>query len=517
MLRPRPMWSRSVALVLLLATPAAAQPPDPVPDPVPVPVPVPDEEPPQPEPEPEPEPQPELQPQPEPQPQPQPLPEPQPRPDSEAAPAELRVPVATGFAFGSYGRISAGSDLRGGTPEQVSVVAHPPRIVEPSYVETDLYYRFFTEKQVAVRTVTTLAFGDNLFHYTGEFDAQPALRNLFLEATTPSGFTLWAGSRMFRGDDIYIFDWWPLDDLNTVGGGLSWHRLQKLRVDLHAGTNRLLDPFQYQTEEVAAPDFGSTTVEQLDRQRLVTSLAVTHFLDLSTDLHAKVKLYGEFQALPSGERLRADDTIEELPRDTGASLGAQLGAWRDDSSHVNLFARFSRGLTAFDELAAPSGLDDDLSASSATELVVGLGAAYNASFGHVVGGAYTRRFVDADDSQMDRDDGWEWAAAVRPEVKLAGDVLAGVDLSYQVRFPRGLSPTTLLASDPAVAQIAPMLVYAPMGAHAYDRPQLRLVWRIARLNDGALDQYATDDPRRDHDVVHFLGVQAEWWFNSTTR
>ena len=513
---PRPEMSSPrlglAALVMLGASVANAQ-PEPVPpeeteappsEPAPAPV----------EPAPVPEPAPVVVPEPEPAPEPAPV-EPA-RLEPELAPQPAPPPTDdTGFAFGSYGRVLAGSDLRGGTPEQVAVVAHAPRIIEPSYVETDLYYRWRTANQTAVRTVTTLAFADNLFHYTGEFDAQPALRNLFLEATLPSGWTLWGGSRMYRGDDIYVFDWWPLDDLNTLGAGVSWHQRADLRVDLHAGVNRLLDPFQFQEEDVADPDFGATTVTNLDRQRLVTSLAVTHVIQDT----AKVKLYGELQSLPSGERLRADDSVEELPQDWGASLGAQLGAWQPGGTHANLFVKWSKGLTAFDELAAPDGLDSSYAAwPGASELLVGLGAAYDlAGRGHVVGGAYTRRFVDADASVRDRDDGWEYAVDVRPELRIAGDFLAGVDLSYQVRFPRGVSPTTLLAADPAVAQAAPMLVYAPMGAGAYDRPQLRLVWRVARLNEAALDQYAPDDPRRDHATVHFLGVQAEWWFNSTTR
>jgi hypothetical protein len=56
-----------------------------------------------------------------------------------------------------------------------------------------------------------------------------------------------------------------------------------------------------------------------------------------------------------------------------------------------------------------------------------------------------------------------------------------------------------------------------MGPSAYDRPQLRLVYRAARLNEGARDLYVPDDPRRAETWVHFLGVQAEWWFNSTYR
>ena len=55
-----------------------------------------------------------------------------------------------------------------------------------------------------------------------------------------------------------------------------------------------------------------------------------------------------------------------------------------------------------------------------------------------------------------------------------------------------------------------------MGPSAFDRPQLRLVYRAAFLNDAALGLYAEDDPRRDHALVHYLGVQAEWWFNSSS-
>ena len=61
-----------------------------------------------------------------------------------------------------------------------------------------------------------------------------------------------------------------------------------------------------------------------------------------------------------------------------------------------------------------------------------------------------------------------------------------------------------------------MVVYSPMGPSAFDRPQLRLVYRAAHLNDGALGLYAADDPRRDHPWIHYVGVQAEWWFNSSS-
>ena len=60
-----------------------------------------------------------------------------------------------------------------------------------------------------------------------------------------------------------------------------------------------------------------------------------------------------------------------------------------------------------------------------------------------------------------------------------------------------------------------MLVYSPMGPSGYDRPQVRLVVRSARRNQAALDLFVDQDERRNERWTYFLGVQCEWWFNST--
>jgi hypothetical protein len=430
----------------------------------------------------------------------------------------------TGFRFGSYGRVIAGTDMRGGRPEPVTVVAHGPRIVEKTYLELDFAYGLRATNGALLRAVVTLAFGDRLFHETGEFDAQPALRNFFAEAAFDDGTRIWVGSRMYRGDDIYLFDYWPLDDQNTLGVGAS-SRKGAVEVAAHAGVNRLLDGFQFQERDVADPELGATTITQLDRQRLIGSASATYFLAAAPEeVNAKIKVHGELQGLPSGTRLRAgDETPEELPSDWGTTLGAQLGVWGMAPAdagyrrHANLFARWSKGLAAFDELAPPSGFDTELKVfPRASELVVGLGANWDDRWGHVLFGGYARRFVDADPNERDLDDGWEYAVDVRPMAHLYEGLFAGVDVSYQARFPRGLMPSTQLAADPSVVSVAPMLALSPMGPSGYDRPQLRLVYRVARQNDGARALYAEDDPRRTRSVMHFLGVQAEWWFNSTS-
>jgi maltoporin len=440
--------------------------------------------------------------------------------DSAADPAP-----AGGFDFGSYGRVAVASDLRGSTPEAVNVVAHGPRIVEPTYLELDFYYRLRAARGIDVTTVTTVAFGDRLFHDTGTFDARIALRNLYLLAerdVCAGRLGVWAGSRMLRGDDIYLLDYWPLDDINTVGAGVSY-RIARMDAAVHAGLNRLLDPFQYQEREVGTPEDGTETVPELDRQRFITSTQFGYRLirgDKPDQLSARVKLYLEAQALPSGTRRLEDDTVDRLPTDAGWSLGAQLALWgfAPGASHASLFARHSRGLTAYDELDAPMDVAPDRkSYPGASELVLGLGGNLEQPWGGVLLGATTRRFRDGDVSTSDVDDGWEYVLDARPRVHVIDALEAAVDVSWQVRFPRGLSPTTLTAADPAVFQVAPMVLYSPFGPGSYARPQFRLVYRAAHLNDAALDQlYPLEDPRRGLTWVHYLGVQAEWWFNSST-
>jgi hypothetical protein len=438
-----------------------------------------------------------------------------------------------GFRFGSYGRVIAGTDLRGGKPAATNVVAHGPRIVEPSYLELDLSYGLETRRGLKIRPVITLAFDGTLFHDTGEFDARPALRNLFLEAQASQHLVAWAGSRMYRGDDIYLLDYWPLDDQNTVGAGLIYrkpftrhvrdYKLEDvLELAMHAGINRLNHPFQFQEIEVANPEQGATTVVQLNRQRMIASASASYLLARpANDVSTKLKVHGEVHGLPSGTRKRDDGTLEALPSDTGYLLGAELSffGWSFTGfqhRHLNLYLRYAKGLAAFDELAPPTSFGPDLETNRASELTFGASGNWETSFGNVMLGALSRRFIDADESTVDPDDGWEYAIDVRPLARVLPDVFVGAELSYQARFPHGLNVNTLRAEDPAIAQIAPMLVYSPMGPSSYDRPQLRLVYRAAHLNEGALDQYVPDDPRHEHAWVHFLGVEAEWWFNSET-
>jgi maltoporin len=455
-----------------------------------------------------------------------PIEEPASPPQPAPLPAIVHDDPDKGFRFGSYGRVIAGDDLRGGAPEEIAIVAHPPRIIEPSYLELDTSYGFETEQGYKIRPVITLAFDSTLFHDTGEFDAHPALRNMYLDAQVTSDLSLWAGSRMYRGDDIYLLDYWPLDDQNTVGAGVFYRKpvsTDAVELAVAGGLNRLNDPYQYQVIEVANPVQGETSVTQLNRQRFVASGSAAYIHDGGPgNLSIKGKIHGEIDEIGSGSLKRDDGTFQALPSDSGYLIGGELslyGFQPADSKfrrHVNLFVRYAKGLGAFDELAPPSTVGPDLKVSNASEFTFAVSGNYDHALGNVMLAFLARDFTDATGNAMDPNDGWEYTFDVRPLAKLGKGFFAGADVSYQAKFPNGLNNITLRAEDPAVFQIAPMLVFSPMGPSGYDRPQIRFVYRGAHLNEGARDLYVPDDTRHDHEWVHFLGVEAEWWFNSTT-
>jgi hypothetical protein len=235
--------------------------------------------------------------------------------------------------------------------------------------------------------------------------------------------------------------------------------------------NRLRDPFQYQERDVADPELGATTVVQLNRQRTIASArgAYTRLATTTTAVEPARDLYGELHGLGAGTRRRESDaTLEALPSDWGTTLGVELTAWRAPGEAgrtraASLFAKWSKGLAAFDELAAPTSFDAELRTfAKASELVLGAGGSWDAARYHVVAATYLRRFIDADVNTRDRDDGWEYAANVRPAVKLHDHgVYAALDLGYEARFPKGLQPTTQAAADATIVSVAPMLTFHP--------------------------------------------------------
>ncbi len=228
------------------------------------------------------------------------------------------------FEFGSYGRVVIASDGRGGTGRSANIVAHGDRIDEDSYAELELRREDTWTDRISSKVVTTVALFPPFFHFSGDLSQSIVVRNLYAQANYDN-LTLWVGSRMYRGDDIYLLDWWPLDNQNTLGGGAGLS-FGDTRIAAHVGMNRLDNPLYYEQVTATAPlGFGSTTATVLDRPRMIETLKATRlFRQPNSKAGFKAVLYGEVHELSAG--LYPDttlDTQKPLPRDSGFMVGGE--------------------------------------------------------------------------------------------------------------------------------------------------------------------------------------------------
>ncbi len=428
----------------------------------------------------------------------------------------VSAPAWAGFGAGSYGRVQVESTPEGGHGTPADIVAHPGRLQAAPYLELDLWWDMKDEAGGDWRVVVTPAISGQPFHYDGEWDADLALRNLYVEADdwSPAPLRAWAGSRMVRGDDVHLLDFWPLDNLNTVGGGLVWEP-QGWRL---AGSVGLARPSAeaYQVQSVPVPLAGSVGAEDvltLDRQRAVGSVKAGRFF--ATDAATfRVNGYGELHHLPEGQRVVEEQLREALPADGGGVAGLQLSGWGwARESYLHVWGRLATGLATTDPLSVPGTFATDHRTTGAREWLVAL--AGNQDWGPVALqlGAYARHSRDADGQSGDPDDGWESAVALRPLLALGEHGSLGLELSRQARAPEGLSPRTDTLLRPRVTKVAIIPAIQPHSG-SYARPQLRAQYVYEHLNDDARRWFPDEDPRHQTNHQHFIGIGAEWWIDS---
>lgn len=429
--------------------------------------------------------------------------------------------AAADVRLGTFGRVQASSDLTGGEGNAVNVVDFQSRLEKSPYMELDVAFTQPDDQGGAFMAVTTVALAGDLFHYTGEWDADLAVRNLYaayLDSNESAGWSAWAGSRMARGDDLYLMDFWPLDDLNIVGGGgqldtahLSWR--------LHGGFNRL-EGGDYQSQVVPLPEAGGVGTEEvrvLDRQRMVAASRL-EWRPNEQRFFPAFRVYGEVHRLPEGTRLVEEGLLEEtLPADRGLLLGGQVltsAEGEDATLRTTAWYRVATGLAAYDELAIPTdGFAADDTVAAASQHRVALQSSAHFRRAAVQFGGYVQRFEDADAAADDVDDHWEGHVAIRPQLFVTDKVNLGVELSHQWLVPDGLNPRTDQWDVPQVTKLAilPALQPAP---GVWARPQIRLQYIATVLNDDARLWFAWQDERARYNLQHFVGVGAEWWINS---
>jgi hypothetical protein len=423
--------------------------------------------------------------------------------------------------LGSYGRVQASTDPFGGRGSGVQVTRYGPRLQLGPYLELDVGWDAVLPSGAEVTVLVTPGVSGDVFHYDGTFQDDIALRNLYAEIRGLGGGDLsaWAGSRMYRGDDIYLLDFWPLDNLNTLGGGVAWSP-GRSQIAAHVGVNRL-SRGDWQVQDALVADPGGIAGERvlvLDRQRTIASLRGEHRVLLG-ELTLRLKAYGEVHALPAGERL-VDDTDgtripQALPSDHGTLAGVQVSLWGwATQSFVHVWARHATGLAATGELVVPmDGFDTDLRvASSRSTLLAVTGNSEHGVWG-LQWAAYVDVRADADGQRVDFDDRVDAVGVLRPNLWIGQHGALSLEFSHQLVRPNGLNPRTSAFDVAHVTQVSlvPALQVAP---GAYTRPRLQVVGTLTRLSDGARRFFNPEDVRSQQRTQLYVGLGAEWWIDS---
>ncbi len=420
--------------------------------------------------------------------------------------------------FGSYGRVAVASNLEGGTGRDTDIVRFGTRYDLPNYLELELR-REQPAGDAEVRIVSTVAFDAPFFHFDGKFSEAIALRNLYAEAegALVEGLTLWAGSRMARGDDIYLLNYWPLDNLNLLGGGLRM-RSGSLEVAAHGGLYRPDDPFYYQEKQVV-PAQGVTpqTVVVLDRPRAVLALRLTANGALEGGGGGKVVGYLERHSISAGQREHENRTTEDLAADDGYVIGAQFGAWLPDKAgFANLFARCSFGLAAYDPFTTPFLVGAPTTTDGARDCLAAVSGNVELSFVGIQLGGYYRHFRDPHEHLFDGGQYAEGVVSLRPYFWIGEHAGIAVDVSHQALERALTDERTGRQVKGSVDKVAVIPFYSPFGRGTFTRPHLSVVYALSRRDDGARAFFPDEDSRSQQNLEQYFSVGAEWWFDSSS-
>jgi maltoporin len=450
----------------------------------------------------------------------------EPKPSAAESLTTLHVPGDPGkFEFGSYGRVGIASDLRGGVARPINIVAHGTRIDQDPYAELELRREDVFATSVKSKVVATVGFFSPFFHFNGDSAQSIVLRNLYAQAVIKDQWTLWVGSRMYRGDDIYLLDWWPLDNQNTIGGGAAWTcSCKEWTIAAHVGMQRLDAPYQTQFVAATSPfGVGATQVLSLNRPRVVETLKATKlFRNLKIpsmpDAGFKVSVYGEAHEMGAGV---FHDTVTNkdrpLPDDYGFVVGGQAGFWTGKrDTHINFFFRHARGLGAYDPLAAPQTFANDRTTAGSTETLFAIGGNFEHKWFGVMGAQYLRFFRDGDPAPTTTQKYDEGTFVLRPQVFLGEMFGVAAEGSFQARRYAFLDPSTDAPLTSAMWRFGVMPFFSPAGRGSYKRPQFRIIYLASWRNAGARSLYPVADVFAQRDVEHYLGLNVEWWFNSSS-
>ena len=233
------------------------------------------------------------------------------------------------FSFGSYGRVGIATSL--GAPdsdyprslnlngmgsvggrfeendyfEMAAAMHFEPKIADEEKTQVNIQARFsfYTTQGQLIGNVSSNSIGG----------ITTALPELYAEANNIMGseWSVWAGARLFRGDDIHIIDQYYFDDHSGQGAGIKYKNTQVALIFTGSiDTVSTLPPNFYLDIVNGAPTLAL-------RNRYVS--IIEHTISYE---NSYLKLLGEYQRLPSG--IAEDFTTKySYPAANGYVVGAK--------------------------------------------------------------------------------------------------------------------------------------------------------------------------------------------------
>jgi LamB porin len=364
--------------------------------------------------------------------------------------------------------------------------------------------------------VSTLSSGSTSYPYDNSIGSlNPTggswlnVRNLYLQYdhVGDADGQLWFGARMFRGEDIYLFDTWPLDDHDMIGGGYA-RKYGESRLEFDLGVNK---DSAYGVPGNSVASGGTSPTFSADTQRY---LLINKF-ETKVGEARKLKTNLEFQYLPKGRGTVTTSTSNNgatfnIPSDYGVEAGAQVDLWAGSvgvlnygygnvvgnwgSSALNIVAKKVSGLVSTSGVAL-----NEVNANAAKGAQAFTGALYGRSEFEDWGMMYA--LVPKYALSAGGRSGTAVSTGVRPMAYLGDHLHLGGEVDWVI-FPKKL---WLDNSEVAYVEVAPILEYA-LKRNAFGVPKFFVTPASAF--------YSRPVSRNGHDGRYALNTTAgmELWF-----
>jgi maltoporin len=421
-----------------------------------------------------------------------------------------------GIAWTLSGQVIAGKNMNLGDKRALG-----GRLEESDYLEPGLKFHLLKGEKPADTTIDVVT-SFEMFATDGSYVSDLANGDIaqlkilpeqaYVEAQNvfTEGLTIWGGSRLYRGTDIHIADYFYFNNLPGEGIGVKYKGL-----DAAVLVKTSASPFH--KTEIDADLNGDGNRDVVQRQR--TMFIAQYSLPFGPG-STFVQGLGELHLVPKSGNQDVLAPKHVNPRDAGWVVGAKLhldlnnGAFNDAS--VRFGARIANGAagggSTFDTFgaAAEDGTYKDAYGIEVADhflwnfdkiLTLNAYGALNYSKGSL---DYTPAApaVAAPDSRL------HFAVGVRPVLYAHDKFHLATEASFQGRKDEGLDMGTAFK-----VSVVPTIV--PTGERTFwARPHLRLIYTAGFYNQAAVDQLMspylkTVGPTK---VAHYLGTRAEWWF-----